>query len=96
MYRVMSFPPLPNGMYEGSSGADAENDEAGPFEVVFRVPRLQAHMKDGIGHYTIVLPKYAADELRQQAYQQHEEQNDISAPLSDLSPCSASSLCVSA
>lgn len=36
-------------------------------QVVFKVPRLEAHVEDGHAHYTIVLPKYAAEEMRTQA-----------------------------
>lgn len=39
-------------------------------QVVFKVPRLEAHVEDGQDHYTIVLPKYVAEEMRTQAAEQ--------------------------
>jgi hypothetical protein len=36
-------------------------------QVVFKVPRLEAHVEDGQDHYTIVLPRYVVEEMRTQA-----------------------------
>lgn len=57
MYRVMSLPPGPDGHYGGGS-------ESGPYELVFQVPRLEAYVQE-CAHYTVVLPQYVAEEMRE-------------------------------
>ena len=67
MYRVMPTDPAPDGTYQGVSGVAPDEATDDEFTVVFKVPRLEAHVQDGADHYTIVLPRYVADELRQRA-----------------------------
>ena len=68
MYRVMPTDPGPDGTYRDVKGMSAQqlgSDEA--FEVIFKVPRLEGYAADGQDKYTIVLPAYVAEEMRQQA-----------------------------
>ena len=53
----MSLPPGPDGYY--GRGADS-----GPYELVFQVPRLEAYVQE-CAHYTVVLPQYVAEEMRE-------------------------------
>jgi len=57
MYRVMSLPPGPDGHY-------GRGPESGPYELVFQVPRLEAYVQE-CAHYTVVLPQYVAEEMRE-------------------------------
>lgn len=80
MYRVMPQDPGPNGSYRGVKGVGDVTAEE-PFEVVFKVPRMDGHAQDGHNTYTIVLPKYAADEIREQASEElHEHSMDAMTP----------------
>lgn len=42
MYRVMPHDPDPDGTYHSVPGVSAD-DKAEPFEIVFKVPRLEVH-----------------------------------------------------
>eukprot|EP00892_Ulva_mutabilis_P008409 jgi/Ulvmu1/5940/UM026_0062.1 len=57
MYRVMSLPPGPDGYY-------GRGNDSGPYELVFQVPRLEAYVQE-CAHYTVVLPQYVAEEMRE-------------------------------
>jgi hypothetical protein len=82
MYKVMPVDPGPDGTYQGVDAVPRDADEQGPFEVVFRVPRLEGHVEDSRSHYTIVLPRYMAEEMRQQAQDEHDQ--DSLAPTRTL------------
>lgn len=62
MFRVMPSDPRPDGTYK-----DGQEGSSEPYEVVFKVPRLEAHVEGDKDKYTIVLPQYVAEEMRQQA-----------------------------
>lgn len=87
MYKVMPVDPGPDGTYAGVDAVPPDADEQAPFEIIFRVPRLEGHEEEDRRHYTIVLPRYAAEELRQQA-QGEDEQDAGRAPRAALAPCS--------
>jgi hypothetical protein len=74
MYKVMPVDPGPDGTYAGVDAVPADADEQAPFEVVFRVPRLEGHEEEDRRHYTIVLPRYAAEEMRQQAHDDNDHE----------------------
>lgn len=83
MYRVMPTDPAPDGTYQGVSGVAPDEATEDQFTVVFKVPRLEAHVQDGADHYTIVLPRYVADELKQRA----EESQKSAAPAPGVQLC---------
>jgi hypothetical protein len=100
MYRVMPQDPDAEGSYREVKGApNLEAEE--PFEIIFKVPRLESHVQDRQDKYTIVLPRYVAEEMRQQAAEEgglHEPSMDpghmTGAPTSPRrSYCAGSLLC---
>jgi hypothetical protein len=77
--------PGPDGTYKDVAGATGL-DETEAFDIVFKVPRLEAHVQDGLEHYTIVLPKYVAEEMRQQAVQELADQYNVHASSASAHP----------